>query len=99
MLKQQICRVRVSLDLRFLEISAERQQSLGFDWHPECLRCHECGKRLNPGQHAEHKGVSKPAIEFEHGSDMHYHNFRFPTAMFHVTVLYSVHSYLGMEHA
>ncbi|KAG5670374.1 hypothetical protein PVAND_000644 [Polypedilum vanderplanki] len=36
---------------------AERQQSLGFDWHPECLRCHECGKRLNPGQHAEHKGV------------------------------------------
>jgi Ras association domain-containing protein 2/4 len=36
---------------------AERKQSLGFDWHPECLRCHECGKRLNPGQHAEHKGV------------------------------------------
>ncbi|CRK87873.1 CLUMA_CG001660, isoform A [Clunio marinus] len=36
---------------------AERQQSLGFDWHPECLRCHECGKRLSPGQHAEHKGV------------------------------------------
>lgn len=38
--------------------SAERQQSLGFDWHPECLRCSECGKRLSPGQHAEHKGVS-----------------------------------------
>jgi len=38
-------------------ILAERQQSLGFDWHPECLRCHECGKRLSPGQHAEHKGV------------------------------------------
>lgn len=37
---------------------AERKQSLGFDWHPECLRCSECGKRLNPGQHAEHKGVS-----------------------------------------
>ncbi|KAL7025615.1 hypothetical protein ACKWTF_013564 [Chironomus riparius] len=35
---------------------AERQQSLGFDWHPECLRCHECGKRLQPGQHADHKG-------------------------------------------
>lgn len=30
---------------------------MGYDWHPECLRCEECGKRLNPGQHAEHKGV------------------------------------------
>lgn len=38
-------------------LPAERKQSLGFDWHPECLRCEECGKRLNPGQHAEHKGV------------------------------------------
>nr|CAD7594030.1 unnamed protein product [Timema genevievae] len=37
--------------------AAERKQSLGYDWHPECLRCEECGKRLNPGQHAEHKGV------------------------------------------
>lgn len=37
--------------------SAERKQSLGYDWHPECLRCEECGKRLNPGQHAEHKGI------------------------------------------
>ncbi|XP_066594158.1 uncharacterized protein Rassf [Prorops nasuta] len=36
---------------------AERKQSLGYDWHPECLRCEECGKRLNPGQHAEHKSV------------------------------------------
>jgi len=36
---------------------AERKQSVGYDWHPECLRCEECGKRLNPGQHAEHKGV------------------------------------------
>ncbi|CAH0552964.1 unnamed protein product [Brassicogethes aeneus] len=36
---------------------AERKQSLGHNWHPECLRCEECGKRLNPGQHAEHKGV------------------------------------------
>lgn len=34
---------------------AERKQSLGYDWHPECLRCEECGKRLNPGQHAEVK--------------------------------------------
>lgn len=32
---------------------AERKQSLGYDWHPECLRCEECSKRLNPGQHAE----------------------------------------------
>lgn len=38
--------------LHFL-FSAERKQSLGYDWHPECLRCEECGKRLNPGQHAE----------------------------------------------
>lgn len=36
---------------------AERKQSLGYDWHPECLRCEECGKRLDPGLHAEHKGV------------------------------------------
>ncbi|KFM72228.1 Cysteine-rich protein 1, partial [Stegodyphus mimosarum] len=36
---------------------AERKTSLGYEWHPECLRCEECGKRLNPGQHAEHKGV------------------------------------------
>jgi len=35
------------------KFSAERKQSLGYDWHPECLRCEECGKRLNPGQHAE----------------------------------------------
>lgn len=41
----------------FYSILAERKQSLGYDWHPECLRCEECGKRLNPGQHAEHKGV------------------------------------------
>ncbi|KAH1020290.1 hypothetical protein HUJ04_009979 [Dendroctonus ponderosae] len=37
--------------------SSERKHSLGYNWHPECLRCEECGKRLNPGQHAEHKGV------------------------------------------
>lgn len=30
---------------------------MGYEWHPECLRCEECGKRLNPGQHAEHKAV------------------------------------------
>lgn len=37
--------------------AAERKQSLGYDWHPECLRCEECGKRLNPGQHAEVKAL------------------------------------------
>jgi len=35
---------------------AERRQSLGFDWHPYCLKCEECGKVLTPGQHAEHAG-------------------------------------------
>jgi len=35
---------------------AERRQSLGFDWHPYCLKCEECGKVLIPGQHAEHAG-------------------------------------------
>ncbi|XP_046376839.2 ras association domain-containing protein 2-like isoform X1 [Haliotis rufescens] len=36
---------------------AERKTSLGRDWHPNCLRCKECGKVLTPGQHAEHKGL------------------------------------------
>ena len=36
-----------------IDISAERRQSIGFDWHRECLKCQECGKVLNPGQHAE----------------------------------------------
>jgi len=36
---------------------AERRQSLGFNWHPNCLKCEECGKILNPGTHAEHRGV------------------------------------------
>ena len=26
---------------------------MGFDWHRQCLKCEECGKVLNPGQHAE----------------------------------------------
>lgn len=30
---------------------------MGFDWHPWCLKCEECGKVLNPGQHAEHKST------------------------------------------
>ncbi|XP_074648396.1 ras association domain-containing protein 2-like [Tubulanus polymorphus] len=36
---------------------AERKTSLGKEWHRQCLRCEECGKVLNPGQHAEHKGL------------------------------------------
>ncbi|KAJ7382279.1 cell cycle [Desmophyllum pertusum] len=35
---------------------AEQRNSLGKVWHPGCLRCEECGKRLNPGQHSEHRG-------------------------------------------
>lgn len=53
-----VFRNQSSRKMIYNSFSAERQQSLGFDWHPECLRCDECGKRLNPGQHAEHKGVS-----------------------------------------
>lgn len=41
----------------FWEISSERKVSIGKDWHPECLRCAECGKRLNSGAHAEHKNI------------------------------------------
>ena len=37
----------------FYEFSAERRKSMGFDWHRQCLKCEECGKVLNPGQHAE----------------------------------------------
>ena len=37
-------------------VSAERRQSMGFDFHRECLKCQECGKILNPGQHAEVAG-------------------------------------------
>eukprot|EP00095_Tigriopus_kingsejongensis_P002742 maker-scaffold138_size318692-snap-gene-0.7 protein:Tk02742 transcript:maker-scaffold138_size318692-snap-gene-0.7-mRNA-1 annotation:"ras association domain-containing protein 2" len=36
---------------------AERTQSLGYDWHPWCLKCEECDKVLKIGQHAEHKGT------------------------------------------
>lgn len=36
---------------------AEQRNSLGKVWHPGCLRCEECGKRLNPGQHSEHRGI------------------------------------------
>lgn len=36
---------------------AERKTSLGKNWHPNCLRCKECGKVLSAGQHAEHDGT------------------------------------------
>ncbi|XP_076327141.1 ras association family member isoform X1 [Tachypleus tridentatus] len=63
---------------------AERLISVGYDWHPECLRCEECGKRLRPGQHLEHKGVPYchipcysalfgPAL-FGHGSRVESHS-------------------------
>ncbi|KAL5019323.1 hypothetical protein ScPMuIL_005045 [Solemya velum] len=36
---------------------AERKTSIGKNWHPNCLKCENCGKILSPGQHAEHKGL------------------------------------------
>ena len=30
---------------------------MGFDWHRQCLKCEECNKVLNPGQHAEVKEI------------------------------------------
>ncbi|XP_065911520.1 ras association domain-containing protein 4-like isoform X2 [Dysidea avara] len=35
---------------------AERKCSLGYDWHPNCLRCESCNKLLHPGKHSEHHG-------------------------------------------
>ncbi|CAB3990339.1 Ras association domain-containing 2 [Paramuricea clavata] len=35
----------------------EQKNSLGKSWHPKCLKCEECGKVLNPGQHSEHRGI------------------------------------------
>ncbi|XP_028404862.1 ras association domain-containing protein 2-like isoform X2 [Dendronephthya gigantea] len=35
----------------------EQKHSLGKSWHPKCLKCEECGKILNPGQHSEHRGI------------------------------------------
>lgn len=42
---------------RSFNSKAEQRNSLGKVWHPGCLRCEECGKRLNPGQHSEHRGI------------------------------------------
>ncbi|KAL1023874.1 hypothetical protein UPYG_G00048270 [Umbra pygmaea] len=32
----------------------EKKRSLGQDYHPLCLKCQNCKRQLNPGQHAEH---------------------------------------------
>ena len=45
---------KIKFFLIFLwRFAAEQRNSLGKVWHPGCLRCEECGKRLNPGQHSE----------------------------------------------
>ncbi|KAM4807940.1 cysteine-rich protein 1-like [Rhinophrynus dorsalis] len=33
---------------------AERKRSLGKDYHPLCLKCFQCKRQLNAGQHAEY---------------------------------------------
>jgi hypothetical protein len=50
---------------------AERRQSIGFDWHPWCLKCEECGKRLNPGQHAEVGSCLKRVFYLKNRSECH----------------------------
>lgn len=29
---------------------------MGYDWHPQCLKCEMCKKVLQPGRHSEHTG-------------------------------------------
>ena len=36
-----------------LSVAAERKTSLGYDWHPQCLKCEMCEKTLQPGRHLE----------------------------------------------
>lgn len=48
--------------------AAEQRNSLGKVWHPGCLRCEECGKRLNPGQHSEVGSPKQLAIGLKRGS-------------------------------
>ena len=38
---------------QLFSFTAERRQSMGNVFHPDCLKCQECGKILKPGQHAE----------------------------------------------
>ena len=37
---------------------------MGFDWHRQCLKCEECNKVLNPGQHAEVRGILTVTLFF-----------------------------------
>ena len=40
-----------------LSVTAERKTSLGYDWHPQCLKCEMCEKTLQPGRHSEVRSV------------------------------------------
>mmetsp|Transcript_25253 Transcript_25253/g.39411 ORF Transcript_25253/g.39411 Transcript_25253/m.39411 type:complete len:146 (-) Transcript_25253:186-623(-) len=35
---------------------AERQNVLGKDWHKVCVKCDECGKKLEPGNLSDNNG-------------------------------------------
>ena len=37
---------------------------MGFDWHRQCLKCEECNKVLNPGQHAEVREILTATLFF-----------------------------------
>ena len=39
---------------------------MGFDWHRQCLKCEECNKVLNPGQHAEVREILTFTLFFIH---------------------------------
>jgi len=69
-----ICNVDVSrkiLRYSFNLITAERKTSLGKNWHPNCLRCKECGKILSAGQHAE--VIQYIDLPLVHQLDRRYH--------------------------
>ena len=36
---------------------------MGFDWHRQCLKCEECNKVLNPGQHAEVREILTATLQ------------------------------------
>ena len=56
---------------------------MGFDWHRQCLKCEECGKVLNPGQHAEVLLYIADASEFS-WSLLNY--FHFSTKKIHTAM-------------
>lgn len=41
--------------------AGEKKRSLGRDYHPLCLKCQECKRQLNPGQHAEVQRGTAPS--------------------------------------